>query len=100
MGLTKINKFLKSFFFIAIWLILISKIERYWNLFHWEYLYLKGRKIFDYEFWFVLKSLFRIDIGYYIEEIFRFLSYELPKESLKYFPIYYYLKFTWSKKKF
>ncbi len=96
----KINKFLKSFFFISIWLILFSNLEKYWDLIHWEFIFLKVRYIFDYEFWFVLKkNLFDIDIGYFLEELFRFLSYELPKEFFKIFPIYFYLKFLWLNQK-
>ncbi|KGF90694.1 putative Virion host shutoff protein [Prochlorococcus marinus str. MIT 9107] len=55
--------------------------------------------IFDREFWFSLeKILFGFDIGYSLEESLRFLSYEIPKESFKYFPIYFFLKSIWIKK--
>mgnify|MGYP001224599023 CR=1 FL=1 len=92
----KINKFIKSFLFISIWLIFISYLERYWNLFHWEYVLLKVRFIFDYEFWDVIKKiLFGFDFSYYLEELFRFLSFELPKEAFKYLPIYFYLNYIW-----
>jgi len=79
---------------------LFASIEKYWNLFHWEYIFLKGRYIFDYEVWFTLKNIFfGLDIGYFVEEIFRFLSYELPKESFKFIPIYFYLKHIWLSQK-
>ena len=55
--------------------------------------------LFDKEFWFVLeKNLFGLDIGYWLEESLRFLSYEIPKESFKYLPIYFILKCIWIKK--
>ena len=37
------------------------------------------------------------DIGYWLEEALKFLSYEIPKESFKYFPIYFVLKSIWIK---
>jgi len=92
----KINKFLRCFLFISIWLILFSYLERFWNLYHFEYILLKGRFIFDYEFWDVIKNiLFGFDIVYYLEGLFRFLSFELPKEAFKYLPIYFFLKYNW-----
>ena len=95
----KIYKFIKSFLFISFWLILSSFLTKYWNAFHWENIYLNFRIIFDREFWFVLeKSLFGFDIGYWLEEWLKFLSYEIPKESFKYFPIYFFLKSIWIKK--
>tara|TARA_B100001029_G_scaffold79372_1_gene65066 strand:+ start:461 stop:754 length:294 start_codon:yes stop_codon:yes gene_type:complete len=94
----KIYKFIKSFFFISLWLIICSYLQKYWNTFHWEYIYLNTRTIFDREFWFVLeKNLFGFDLGYWIEELFKFLSYEIPKESFKYLPIYLFLKSIWIK---
>ena len=94
----KVNKFLKSFLFISIWLIISSHLQQYWNTFHWEYIYLKLRTIFDNEFWFVLeRNLFGLDLGYWIEELLKFLSYELPKESFKYLPIFLFLKKIWIK---
>ena len=95
----KFYKFLKSFLFISLWLILSSFLTQYWNTFHWEYIYLNFRIIFDKEFWFVLeKFLFGFDLGYWLEESLKFLSYEIPKESFKYFPIYFVLKTIWIKK--
>ena len=95
----KIYKFIKSFLFISFWLILSSFLTKYWNAFHWENIYLNFRIIFDREFWFDLeKILFGFDIGYWLEEWLKFLSYEIPKESFKYFPIYFFLKSIWIKK--
>tara|TARA_Y100000991_G_C21717104_1_gene240517 strand:+ start:221 stop:514 length:294 start_codon:yes stop_codon:yes gene_type:complete len=95
----KIYKFIKSFLFISFWLILSSYLIKYWNIIHWEYIYLKFRIIFDREFWFVLEEiLLGFDIGYWIEELLKFLSYEIPKESFKYIPIYYFLRTIWIKK--
>ena len=71
----KFNKFIKSFLFISLWLIVTSYLQKYWNTFHWEYIYLNLRTIFDKEFWFVLERyLFGIDLGYWIEELLKFLS--------------------------
>ena len=95
----KISKFVKSFLFISIWLIISSFLQKFWNTFHFEYIYLNLRTIFDKEFWFVLeKYLLGLDIGYWIEELFKFLSYEIPKESFKYVPIFLVLKYIWIKK--
>ena len=95
----KFYKFLKSFIFISLWLILSSFLTQYWNTFHWEYIYLNIRSIFDREFWFVIeKFFFGIDIGYWLEELTKFLSYEIPKEIFKYVPIYFVLKSIWIKK--
>ena len=94
----KIYKFIKSFLFISFWLILSSFLIKYWNIFHWEFIYLKYRLIFDREFWFNLEeTLLGFDIGYWLEELLKFLSYEIPKESFKYFPIYFVLKSIWIK---
>ncbi len=94
----KIYKFLKSFLFISFWLILSSYLISYWNTFHWEYIYLNLRIIFDREFWFELENiLFGFDLGYWLEELLKFLSYEIPKECFKYLPIYFFLKSTWIK---
>lgn len=95
----KLYNFIKSLLFVSFWLILSSYLMRYWNIFHWEYVYMKFRLIFDREFWFVLeRNLFGIDLGYWLEEVLKFLSYEIPKESFKYLPIYYFLKSIWIKK--
>ena len=95
----KIKKFLKSIFFISIWLIISSYLITFWNTFHWEYIYMNIRSIFDNEFWFMLKrNLFGIDFGYWLEESVRFLSYEIPKESLKFLPIFFFLKSIWINK--
>ena len=95
----KIYKFLKSFVFISFWLILSSFLQKYWNNFHWEYIYLNIRAFFDKEFWFTLENyLFGLDLGYWLEELFKFLSYEIPKEFFKYVPIFFFLKYIWIKK--
>ena len=94
----KFYKFLKSFLFISLWLILSSFLTQYWNTFHWEYFYLNFRIIFDKEFWFVVeKILLGFDICYWLEEALKLLSYEIPKESFKYLPIYFVLKSIWIK---
>ena len=93
----KFSKFLKSFLFISFWLILSSFLTQYWNNFHWKYIYLNLR-IFDKEFWFVVeKILFGFDIRDFLKESLNFLSYEIPKDSFKYFPIYFVLKSIWIK---
>ncbi len=93
----KISKFLKSFLFISFWLILSSFLTQYWNTFHWKYIYLDLR-IYDKEFWFVVeKILFGFDIRDFLKESLNFLSYEIPKDSFKYFPIYFVLKSIWIK---
>ena len=53
----KFYKFLKSFLFISLWLILSSFLTQYWNTLHWEYIYLNFRIIFDKEFWFVVEKI-------------------------------------------
>ena len=94
----KIYKFFKSFLFISFWLILSAYLINFWNIFHWEYIYLNFRSIFDKDFWFVLeRNLFGLDIGYWLEEALKFITYEIPKESLKYIPIYYFLRSIWIK---
>lgn len=94
----KLYNFFKSFIFILSWLLLSSFLEKYWNIFHWEFVYLKGRSIFDSEFWFYLeKLLFGLDTGYYLEELFKFISYEIPKESFRYIPIYLVIRNIWTK---
>ena len=78
---------------------LSSFLQKYWNTFHWEYIYLNLRTIFDKEFWFVLERyLFGLDLGYWIEELLKFLSYEIPKETFKYVPIFFFLKYIWIKR--
>ena len=94
----KIYKFIKSFLFISFWLILSSYLIKYWNIIHWEYIYLKFRIIFDREFWFVLERiLFGINIKYWLEYFIEFITYEIPEESFKYIPIYFVLKSIWIK---
>ena len=96
----KIFKFIKTFLFVISWLIICSLLERYWRLFHWEYIFLRIRYIFDHIFWFTLKkSIFDFDIGFYLEELLKFASYELPKEAFKYIPIFFVLKSIWTKKR-
>ena len=95
----KFYKFLKSIIFISFWLILSSYLLTFWNTIHWEYIFLNLRSIFDREFWFILeRNFFGIDIGYWLEETLKFLTYEIPKESFKYLPIYFFLKSIWIKK--
>ena len=60
----KFYKFLKSFLFISLWLILSSFLTQYWNTFHWEYIYLNFRIIFDKEFWFVVEKIF---LGFFLK---------------------------------
>ena len=95
----KINKFIITFLFVLIWLIFCSFIERYWRVFHWEFIFLNIRTIFDHIFWFSLqKFLFDFDLGFYLEELLKFATYELPKEFFKYIPIYFVSRNFWSKK--
>ena len=95
----KLSKFFKTILFITFWLILSSYLMNYWNTFHWEYIYLNIRSVFDREFWFVLeRNLYGIDIAYWLEELLRFISYEIPKECFKYLPIFYFLKSLWINK--
>ena len=95
----KLSKFFKSLLFISLWLILSSYLIKYWNSFHWKFIYLNLRSIFDREFWFVLeKYSFGFDFGYWFEEALKFLTYEIPKEFFKYIPIYFFLKSIWIKK--
>ena len=95
----KINKFIKTFLFVLTWLIFCSLIERYWRVFHWEFVFLNTRSIFDHIFWFNLqKFLFNFDLGFYLEELLKFATYELPKEFFKYIPIYFVLRNIWTKK--
>ena len=94
----RIYKFIKSFLFISFWLILSSYLISSWSNFHWEYIYLNLRFLFDKEFWFILEeNLFGLDIVNWLEKSLNFLSYEIPKESFKYLPIYYFLKTIWIK---
>ena len=96
----KIFKFIKTFLFAIIWLIICSLLEKYWRIFHWEYIYLRVRFIFDYIFWFTLKKLlFDLDVGFYLEELLKFASYELPKEVFKYIPIFFVSRIIWDKKR-
>ncbi len=95
----KIYKFIKTFLFVLIWLIICSFLEKYWRIFHWEYIFLRISFIFDYIFWFTLKKfLFNFDIGFYLEELLKYSSYELPKEVFKYLPIFFVLRKIWGRK--
>tara|TARA_B100000963_G_C22302158_1_gene526153 strand:+ start:176 stop:469 length:294 start_codon:yes stop_codon:yes gene_type:complete len=95
----KIFNFTKTFLFVLIWLIFCSYIEQYWRIYHWEYIFLKIRFIFDYIFWFNAKKLlFDFDIGFYLEELLKYASYELPKEAFKYLPIFFVLRNIWKNK--
>ena len=90
---------MKSLLFISFWLILTSYLIKYWNTFHWKFVFLNLRSIFDKEFWYVIeRNLFGLDIGFWLEEFLKFITYEIPKESFKYIPIYYFLRSTWIKK--
>ena len=94
----KFYKFVKSFLFISIWLILSSFVIKYWGKFHYEYIEYNLQIIFYKEYWFDLeKLLFGFEIGDFLEKWLIFLSYEMPKESFKYFPIYFVLKSIWIK---
>ena len=94
----KFYKFLKSFLFISIWLILSSFVIQYWGNFHYEYIEYNLQIIFYKEYWFDLeKLLFGFEIGDFLEKWLIFLSSEIPKESFKYFPIYFVLKSIWIK---
>ena len=95
----KFFKFIKTFIFVLFWLIFCSFLEKYWRLFHWEYIFLRIRFIFDYIFWFTLKKfLFDFDIGFYLEELLKYASYEIPKEVFKFIPIIFVLRNIWKKK--
>ena len=95
----KIFKFIKTFIFVLIWLIFCSFLEKYWRIYHWEYIYLSIRSVFDQIFWYDLeKYLFDFDLGFYLEELFKYVSYELPKEVFKFIPIFFVLKNIWIKK--
>ena len=95
----KVYKFIKSFLFISFWLILSSYLQQYWNTFHWEYIYPNISTIFVKEFWFIIERyLYGFDLGFWIEELVKFLSYEIPKESFKYIPIFFVLKTIWIKR--
>ena len=95
----KFYKFLKSFLFISIWLILSSFVIQYWGEFHFEYIEFNLQLIFYKKYWFDLeKLLFGFEIGDFLEKWLIFLSYEIPKESFKYFPIYFVLKSIWIRK--
>ena len=92
-------KFIKTFLFVLVWLIFCSFLEKYWKIFHWEYIFLKIRFVFDNIFWFAFKKfLFNFDIGFYLEELFKYASYELPKEIFKCIPLYFVLRNIWIRK--
>ena len=95
----KIFKFIKTFLFVLTWIIFCSFLEKYWRAYHWEYIFLNTRSVFDHEFWFNLKKFFfDFDIGFYLEELFKFASYELPQEIFKFIPIFFVMKNIWQKK--
>ena len=98
----KITNLIKSIFFISIWLKLFSFLSYFaldaWKDFHLKYIYSNVVKIFLFDFWFQLKDiLFGFDLSFYLEEIFRYLTLEVPVELLKFIPIYYFLKFIYKK---
>ena len=95
----KIFRFIKTFLFVLTWLIFCSFLEKYWRMFHWEYIFLNIRFVFDYIFWFTIKKfLFNFDISFYLEELLKYASYELPKELFKYIPIFFVIKNIWKRK--
>ena len=96
--MNKSIKSLKSFLIVLTWLIISAYLEKYWRIFHWEFIYLNLRGVFDHIFWFTLKKfLFEFDVSFYLEELVKFASFELPKELFKYVPIYLLLKSIWAK---
>ena len=95
----KIFKFFKTFLFVLIWLIFCTFLEKYWRIIHLEYIFLKVRFVFDYIFWSNLKRfIFDFDIGFYLEELLKYASYELPKEAFKFIPIIFVTRKIWAKK--
>tara|TARA_Y100000589_G_C26889715_1_gene521562 strand:- start:94 stop:390 length:297 start_codon:yes stop_codon:yes gene_type:complete len=96
----KFLKIIKISLFVIFWLILTSYLDQFWNIFHWKNIFLKGRGVFDHEIWFSFKNiLFGFDAGYYLEELFKFASYEIPKESFKFIPIYLFTRSIFLKNK-
>ena len=97
--MNKVYKIIISILFISFWLIISSYLEGFWNTLHWKYIILNLSLIFDNELWFTAKRIFfGIDLGFWLEEALNFLSYELPMESFKYIPIYFFLRRTWIKR--
>ena len=99
----KIIKLIKSIIVISVWLILFSFISSlvldYWKDIHLEFIYLKVVKVFHFDFWFKVKDiLLGFDLGFYLEELFRFITFEIPIEALKFIPIYLLVKYIWRKK--
>ena len=95
----KIINFVKTFLFVLTWLIICTFLEKYWKIFHWEFFFLNIRFVFDHVFWFNLKKyLFNFDLGFYLEELVRYTSYEFPKELFKFIPIFFVLRNIWKKK--
>ena len=95
----KIFNFIKTFLFVLIWLLFCSFLEKYWRVFHWEYIFLRIRFVFDSIFWYSLKKfLFDFDIGFYLEELLKYASYKLPYEAFKFLPIFIVFKNIWTKK--
>ena len=95
----KIFKFFKTFIFVLIWLIFCTFLEKYWRIVHLEYIFLRVRFVFDHIFWSNLKRfIFDFDIGFYLEELLKYASYELPKEVFKFIPIIFVTRKIWTKK--
>ena len=95
-----IFKFIKTLLFVLFWLIFCSFLEKYWRIFHLEFIFMRIRFIFDHMFWFALKKyFFDFDAGFHLEELVKYASYELPKEIFKYIPIFFVLKNIWKKNK-
>ena len=96
--MNKTIKFVKSFIFVLFWLIISSYIEKYWQILHWEFIFISIKKFFDHIFWFTLRqSFFNVDLGFYLKELFKFATYEIPKEIFKFVPIYLLLKSIWKR---
>ena len=77
-----------------------SALEKYWKIFHWEFIFLNLRIVFDNYFWYSFKNiLFGFDIGFYLEELVKYISYEIPLASFKFIPIFYALRLFWKKSK-
>ena len=95
----KVSKFAKSFLFISLWLIISSYLLKFWDIFHLKNIYFNYKPIFYAKFWFTLdRYLFGVDSRYWIENLITFLTLDIPKESFKFLPIFFYLKSIWIKR--
>ena len=110
------NKLLRLFInvvFIIGWIILLNSnlINRWYSLERWELkdlhwqLYLYSYHWFDGGIWPRIKELlFGFDLGFYIEEFLKFLTYKLiliptgiPKDQIKFIPIIFITACIWFK---